>query len=170
MAKTKTPLTSEQIYKQNKKRAKIFDILAPVVWYVFLVFTVIFFCLMVSNSVGNITEILNLLNKDIYSGEEIEANYALLVEKWGEWEIAGGENSMFRVRYIDIGNALFSGLMMIFVSLTATSFVIAVLFGKIIFPLLAKMYRDSNEEMVDMATLKSANQIDTIVKSRKEWF
>ena len=163
-------MTSEQIYKKNKKKAKVFNILSHIVWYLFLALTLVFCYLMASNSIGNVIEIVELLDKQKYSGEEIAINYQYLVDKWGEWEIIGGENSMFSIRYIDIAKALFSGLMITYATLTVISFAIAVCFGKIAFPLLARMYRDCNEEMVDMATLKSANQIDTIVKSRKEWF
>ena len=82
-----------------------------------------------------------------------------------------GENSAgLVIRYVDVGNALFSGLMITFTTLTIISLVGAIIFGKIVFPLLAKHYKDTNGELVDMATLKSASQIDTMAKSRKEWF
>lgn len=126
---------------------------------------------MSENSVGNITEILQLLDKEVYSGEEIKANYDLLVEKWGEWEVVGEENSNFTIRYINIGNALFSGLMMTYLSFTIASFCAAIILGKIVFPLLVKMYKNNNDEMVDLATLKSASQIDAMTKKAgKEWF
>ena len=120
---------------------------------------------MVKNSVGNVTEILNLLDRDNYGNVQLAENYKYLVSKWGEHEIMVGSIS---IRYVDIGNALFSGLMIMFSTLTIGSFCIAVMFGKIIFPLLAKHFKNSNEEMVDLATLKSASQIDEI--SRREWF
>ena len=125
--------------------------------------------MMVRNSVGNIVEILDLLDKDKYSGTELESNYAYLVDKWGEWEIVGAGSAGLVIRYVDVGRALFSGLMITFSTLTIIFFCVAIVFGKIVFPLLAKHFENSNKEMVDLATLKSATQIDEITK-RKEWF
>lgn len=162
-------MNAEQIYRKNKKKARVFEILTPIVWYLFLFLAFIFFCFTINNSVGNIVEILDLLDKDIYTGTELSQNYAYLVSKWGEWEIIGTGVGGLSVRYIDIGNALFSGLMVTFSTLTLLAIVSAIVLGKIMFPLLAKHFRNSNEEMVDLATLKSASQIEKISK-RKEWF
>lgn len=123
---------------------------------------------MVKNSVGNILEILDMLDADKYSGEEIRQNYLYLIDKWGEWEIIGAGSAGLVVRYVDIGRAMFSGLMMLYMVLAAVAATIAVIFGKIVYPLLAKYYEDSNEEMVDLATLQSASQINKM--SKKEWF
>ena len=123
------------------------------------------------NSIGNVVEILELLDADKYGGEQIQENYAMLVEKWGEWEIIGAGSAGLVIRYVDVGNALFSGLMVTFCTLTIISLVCAIVFGKIVFPMLEKYYTNNNEEMVDLATLKSASQIDEMSKkSRKEWF
>ena len=121
---------------------------------------------------GNVVEILGLLDKDVYNRTEIQQNYLALAEKWGEWEIVGEENSVFTIRYIDVGNALFSGLMKTFVSLAVVFLALAIVFGKIIFPHLARMYVSCNDELVDLATLKSASQIDEMAtkKNKKEWF
>lgn len=123
---------------------------------------------MMKNSIGNIVEILDLLDKEKYSGEEIQRNYAFLIAKWGEWEIIGAESAGLVIRYVNIGNALFSGLMMLHATLSFVMFMISVVFGKIVFPLLSKHYKSTNEEMVDLATLQSASQIDKL--SKKEWF
>jgi hypothetical protein len=127
---------------------------------------------MSKNSIGNVTEILHLLDKDVYSGEQIEANYAALVEKWGEWEIIGENNSGFVVRYVDVRAALFSGLMITYMVLSIVCLCLAIIIGKILFPRLAKMYTDSNSEMVDIATLKTMSQVEEMTgkKSQKEWF
>lgn len=164
-------LTPEQIYKKNKKKAKVFAVLAPIIWYIFLALAICFVCLALTNSLGNVIEILELLDKEKYTGEEIRHNYAALAEQWGEWEIAGDENGIFSVRYIDVGAALFSGLLFTYTTLAIIAMAMAIVFGKIVFPQLAKMYRNSNEEMVDLATLKSASQIDKMSrKGGKEWF
>lgn len=170
MAKEKKALTAEQLYRVNKQKAKIFGLLAPITWYSLLIMTILFASLAFRNSVGNITEILNMLSKDNYTTAELQENYAALVEKWGEWELVGENSAGLVVRYVDVGNALFSGLMMTFATLTLIFLISAIILGKIVFPLLAKHYKDTNDELVDMATLKSAEQIDVISKSRKEWF
>lgn len=109
-------------------------------------------------------EILNLLDKDTYSGEQLQENYSFLVEKWGEWEILGAGMAGLNVRYVDVANALFSGLMITYTSLTAAFLCAALLLGKLVFPLLTKMYKNANEEMVDMATLTSASKIEEMSK------
>lgn len=126
---------------------------------------------MIKNSVGNITEILSQLDKSIYSETQIQENYKALIERWGEWEIIGENSAGLVVRYVDIGNALFSGLMIIFSTLTVISLCLGIVFGKIVFPALKRHYENSNTEMVDLATLKSATQINEISKkAKKEWF
>lgn len=163
MAETET-LTSEQIYKRNKKRSKVFKVLAVISWYFFLVLTLFFLFLMIRNSVGNITDILSKLDKNVYNKEELIANYNELAQIWGEWELIG-----VSVRYIDVGNALFSGLMVTFSTLSLVSILLAIILGKIVFPLLKRYYENANEEMVDIATLQSATQINELAQ-RKEWF
>jgi hypothetical protein len=135
----------------------------------FLVLTVLFLYLAFKNSIGNVTEILNLLDKENYTGAELRDNYRALVEKWGEWELVGEDSAGIIVRYVDIRNALFSGMMIMFATLSVIFFVCAIVFGKIVFPMLAKHYEETNGELVDIATLKSAEQINEISK-RKEWF
>lgn len=126
---------------------------------------------MIKNSVGNVTEILDLLDKEKWSGEELRMNYAELVEKWGEWEIVGDGMAGVVVRYVDVGNALFSGLAITYLCLMILSLTFAVLFGKLIFPLLRNHYKNANDELVDVATLQSAQQInDMHKKGKKEWF
>ena len=123
---------------------------------------------MTRNSVGNIAEILDMLDKDTHTAEQLVANYQTLIAKWGEWEIVGGGSAGLAIRYVNIGNALFSGLMIVYSVLTISSFVLAILLGKIMFPMLSKHFLNTNEEMVDMATLQSASKIDAL--SKKEWF
>nr|DAO43946.1 MAG TPA: hypothetical protein [Caudoviricetes sp.] len=160
------------MYKVNKRKSKIFQRLSPIMFWFFMGLTIIFVILMSKNSIGNVTEILHLLDKDVYSGEQIEANYAALIEKWGEWEIIGENNSGFVVRYVDVRAALFSGLMITYMVLSIVCLCLAIIIGKILFPRLAKMYTDSNSEMVDIATLKTMSQVEEMTgkKSQKEWF
>lgn len=127
---------------------------------------------MFQNSIGNITEILHLLDDSIYTGEEITEHYKMLIEKWGEWEIIGADNAGLVVRYVDIRNAMFSGLMILYAFLAGLSFVLAIVLGKLVFPSLSKYYTANNSEMVDMATLKTAAKIEKESKNKdkKEWF
>lgn len=168
--KEKKELTAEQIYKKNQSRVKTFKILGPVIFWFSILLTVIFVILAFANSIGNITEILDLLNKDKYSGEELAANYQYLVGKWGEWELVGEGMAGLVIRYVNVGNALFSGLMVTFSIFAIISLLLGIVFGKIVFPSMIKYYTANNESMVDIATLKSAQQIDEITKNKKEWF
>ena len=43
---------------------------------------------------------------------------AILWEKWGEWTVIGHDGSAFEVAFINIGAALFSGLMKTYLVLT----------------------------------------------------
>ena len=126
---------------------------------------------MAKNSIGNITEILHLLDKDAYTGGQIAENYKMLVEKWGEWEIVGENTAGLVIRYVDIRNALFSGLMVTYLILTLVSLLLSIVLGKVVFPQLVKLYSNNNDEMVNLATLKSAQKIDEITSQKgKEWF
>ena len=173
MSKENKPMTAEQIYKLNKTKSKVFKMLGPITFWICIVLTIIFFALAIENSIGNVTEIIDLLDTDNYTGLEIEENYRYLVEKWGEWTIMGGPTSTVTIRYIDIREALFSGLMVTYTVLTVVFLVLGITFGKVVFPQLSKMYTNNNDEMVDLATLKSATQIDEMAnkkKDKKEWF
>lgn len=134
--------------------------------------TIIFFVLAIKNSIGNVIEILKALDKDIYTEQEIIDNYNALVDKYGEWQLIGTGAVGLSVKYIDIRNALFSGFMVIYTILTVSFFLIAIILGKIFFPYMEKLYTNNNNEMVDMATLKSASQINNIIEKdkSKEWF
>lgn len=110
-----------------------------------------------------------MLDKSKYSGDELVANYQYLVAKWGEWELVGEGMSGLVIRYVNVGNALFSSLMVTFFVLAIIILLFGIIFGKIVFPCMVKYYTNNNESMVDIATLKSAAQIDEITK-KKEWF
>lgn len=161
--------TTEQLYQGNKRKAKIFSRLAPIVWWVFASLAVLFIILALENSVGNVLTILELLDDEVYSAAEIREHYGMLAEQWGEWELVGEDNTIFAIRYINVANAMFSGVMKIFFTLGIIFFVLAVALGKLVFPALAKSYTGNNEELVNLATLQSAEKINEIT-SKKEWF
>lgn len=127
---------------------------------------------MIRNSVGNVTDIIGLLNKDSLTGEELQQNYNLLVEQWGEWIIVGNSGGVFEIRFVDIRNAFFSGLMITFLSLGIVCLVISIIIGKILFPKLAQYYSDNNQDMVNIATLQTHAAVTKTKKQTKkeEWF
>ena len=139
--------------------------------------TILFFCLAVRHSVGNVVEITDLLDKDKFTRVELEQNYLQLKDKWGEWTVFGDDGAGISVKYINVGKALFSGLMKTFTTLTFVFFLMAIVLGKIVFPMLINMYTDSNNQLVDLATLKTMEQVnemsgkkEKIKETKKEWF
>ena len=160
------------MYKKNLQKSKIFKRLAPVVYWGFMALFVLFVILTISNSWGNITEIIHLLDKDTFTGEEISQNYQYLIEKWGEWVIIGKNAGMFSVQFVDIRRAFFSGLMITYLSLSIVSVCVAILVGKILLPKLSQLYSDNNQNMVNMATLQTNAEIQKRKKRDKqeEWF
>jgi len=127
---------------------------------------VIFVFLTLQHSIGNVLEILNLLDKDKYSGEQIIINYEILQNKWGELNIlsVGGT----QIKYIDIRKAFFNGASITYFILFIFSILFSVMIGKILLPKLSKMYENSNQQMVDVATLKTQEIISN--KKEEEWF
>jgi len=118
-----------------------------------------------------------LLDKDKFTRVELEQNYLQLKDKWGEWTVFGDDGAGISVKYINVGKALFSGLMKTFTTLTFVFFLMAIVLGKIVFPMLINMYTDSNNQLVDLATLKTMEQVnemsgkkEKIKKTEKEWF
>ena len=71
------------IQKGTKKKNRLFSTLSPVILYLLLMLAIVFFVLMIENSIGNVVDILNLLDKDVYTGEQIQQNYFDLIEKMG---------------------------------------------------------------------------------------
>lgn len=165
-------MTPEQIYKKNQFKAKIFKRLAPIIFWTFLGLSILFFILMVQNSVGNITEIITLLDKDSLTGDQVQQNYQYLVDKWGEWTIVGENGGVFSIQFVNIQNAFFSGLMATFLTLGIVCLVISIIGGKIILPKLAQYYTDNNQSMVDIATLQTHAEVTKKNKkeSKEDWF
>lgn len=143
--------------------------LGPIILYLLLSLAILFAILALSNSVGNLIEIMQLLDKDKYSGEQIAQHYTILVERWGIWQITmvGGVS----VEYVNIKNAMFNGVSITYLILFIVFFVLAFVIGKLMFPLLVKQYENNNEQMVDLATLQTQETIKEI-KTKKPggWF
>ena len=170
-SKKKTQISPEQLYKKNQKKAKVFQRLSPILFWGFMALFIIFFILTVKNSWGNITEIISLLDKKKFTGEQLSQNYQFLVEKWGEWVVIGGNGGFVNVRFIDIREAIFSGLMITFIILAVVCLILAIVLGKIIFPKLAQLYSNNNQDMVNIATLQTNAEIRKKNKEKEEeWF
>lgn len=108
------------------------------------------------------------------------SNYQSLIAKWGEWEIVGANQAGLVVRYVNIGNALFSGLAITFGVLFGLTVITILFLDKLLFPRLIKSYEKNNEDLVNLTSLRTAEQIKDIEarltdkKSEKpkgkEWF
>jgi len=165
--KQKKQLTPQQIYKKNLKKSKTFKRLAPLSFWLFIFLSGLFASLAFSNSVGNVTDIISKLDKDVYNRTEIAENYSALKEQWGEWTIIGDEGSLTEVKFINIKKAMFGGLMISQLTLAVLSLFLAFFLGKLLFPKLSLLYSDSNQDMVNLATLDTQAEIKA---AKKEWF
>lgn len=151
----KKKLTAEQIYNRNKKRAKTLKVCSPIVFWLCIVASICFLIVAVKNSFGNIAEIMELLDSKKYTGEQLRENYSFLIEKYGEWIIGNG-SSGFTITFINIGKALFSGLMMFSLTMSLILLISAYVFGKWLFPMLANSITQNNQDMVNVTVLKNA--------------
>ena len=153
----KKKLTPEQIYQKNKKLSKILGKLAPVVFWVCFALAILSLISAVKNSFGNILEIMNMLDNKTHTGVELSANYQVLIEKYGLWSIGTG-GSGFTVEFINIGNALFSGLMITNCIMFVVWLVFAFLGGKLLLPKLSKQIAENNQDKVNLIALKIAEE------------
>ena len=149
----KKQLTPEEIYKRNQKKSKVLRILAPICFWGFLALAIICLILAIKNSFGNVAEIINMLDTKKYTGEELQANYQFLVEKYGEWVIGNG-GAGFQITFVNIGHALFSGLMITNCIFFVVFLVSAYLLGKWLLPKLSAQILLDNQDMVNLTILK----------------
>lgn len=150
----KRELTAEEIYKRNQKKSKILRILAPIVFWGCLAIAVICLIFAVRNSFGNIAEICNLLDNSKWTGEQLEQNYSYLIGKYGEWVIGNG-GSGFTITFVNIGKALFSGLMITNCVLCVVFFVSAYVLGKWLLPKISAQILIDNQDMVNLTILQN---------------
>lgn len=149
----KKQLTPEEIYKRNQKKSKVLRILAPICFWGFLALAIICLILAIKNSFGNVAEIINMLDTKKYTREELQANYQFLVEKYGEWVIGNG-GAGFQITFVNIGHALFSGLMITNCIFFVVFLVSAYLLGKWLLPKLSAQILLDNQDMVNLTILK----------------
>lgn len=147
--------TAEQIYKSNQKKAKIFKILAPICFFGFLAIAVVCLALAIRYSLGNMVEMLNLLNDKVYTGEQLQANYNYLISKYGSWRFGNGGTG-FTMEFINVANVVFSNAFIFFITMTGLFVLGAFLLGKWIFPKLAKQIESGNQDMVNITILKNS--------------
>ena len=151
--KQKTP---QEIYKSNQKKSKILRISAPIVFWVFIALSILCLILAIKNSFGNVAEIIDLLDSKRFTGEELQANYSYLVAKYGEWLIGNG-GAGFQITFVNIGHALFSGLMITSLVLCVFFLAGAFILGKWVLPKLAEQILIDNQDMVNMKVLEQSN-------------
>ena len=149
----KKQLTQEEIYKRNQKKSKVLRMLAPICFWGFLALAIICLIFAIKNSFGNVAEIINMLDTKKYTGEELQANYQFLVERYGEWVIGNG-GAGFQITFVNIGHALFSGLMITNCIFFAVFLVSAYLLGKWLLPKLSAQMVIDNQDMVNLIILK----------------
>lgn len=153
----KKKLSAEEIYKKNQKTAKVLKILAPIVFWVCIAMCVFCFIFAIKHSFGNIAEICTLLDNDRYTGEELQQNYAMLIDKYGEWVIGNGGNG-FTITFINIGKALFSGLMIANLILSIVFLLSAYMLGKWLLPKISAQILKDNQDMVNLTILKGEKE------------
>lgn len=151
---SKKELTAEELYRKNQKKAKILRVLSPICYWGFLALAVICLIFAVKNSFGNIIEICDLLDNSKWTGTQLEQNYSFLVEKYGEWIIGNGGNG-FTITFVNIGKALFSGLMIANCVLCVMFLVSAHLLGKWLLPKISAQILQDNQDMVNLTILKN---------------
>lgn len=140
-------------YKKNQKHARLIGVLSPIVFWVLLGISILCLIIAIKNSVGNLVEISTLLDGKIYNDTELANNYNLLVNKFGEWQIGGG-NGGFAIVFVDIRNAMFSAFSIANGIIAIVFFVSAFILGKWLLPYWGKTIEQQNQDMVNFAILE----------------
>ena len=141
------------LYKKNQSKQKWIGVLTPITFWVLIALSVICVILALKNSFGNIDEITRLLDNKAYNGEQLQENYNMLIDKYGEWVIGTGNNG-FTLVFINIKNAIFSGFVVLNGVMSVVFLVSAFVLGKWVLPLLKERYATQNQDMVNLTILK----------------
>jgi hypothetical protein len=147
-------LSQEEIYKRNQKLSKGLAIASPFVFWGCLALALLCFYFAIKNSIGNIDEIVALLDTQKFTGEQLEQNYAMLVAKYGELVI-GGASGGFQITFVNVGKAVFNGIAIVNAIATAFFVVVAYVMGKWLLPLFSKKIEQDNQDMVNLTILKN---------------
>ena len=150
-------MTHEDMYKRNQRNAKLFKRIAPIVFWGCIALGFVALIFAIRNSFGNIAEICDLLDSKQYNSEQIQQNYAYLIEKYGEWTIGDGSHG-FSIVFINIGHALFSGIMITSTVISVVLFIGAFVVGKWLLPKLADHINQNNTDMVNLSILKEQDK------------
>ena len=94
-----------------------------------------------------------LLDSKKYTGVELQSNYSYLIDKYGEWVIGNGSTG-FTITFINIGRALFSGLMVTNGILSVVFVVSAFVLGKWLLPKISAQILLDNQDMVNLTVLR----------------
>ena len=141
-------------YKKRRTRAKIAKWISPVVFWVLIGLAVLFFVLCLTNSLGNIAEISEALDNTNKTGEELQASYDAMVQKYGTWVI-GSTSKGFQIEFINIKKAIVNGFSMSFFALSIIALLNAYILGKWLLPYLATELIQNNQDYVNMEVLKN---------------
>ena len=95
-----------------------------------------------------------MLESKNYTGEQLQENYAYLINKYGEWVIGNG-GAGFQITFVNIGHALFSGLMITNCILSVVFLVSAYVLGKWLLPKISAQILIDNQDMVNLVVLKN---------------
>lgn len=147
----------EQIYKKNQKKIKTIKLATPIIRWGLLLLSVLFLCFALKNSIGNMAEIIELLDSKKYTGEVLKQNYEMLINKYGKWSIGNG-SAGFSVEFINIGNALFSGVAITCFGLSIFCLVASFVFGKWLLPIISNQIEENNQNSVNLTVLKMAEK------------
>lgn len=149
----KKELTPTEKYKNRQKWVKRLAWITPVAFWVMIALSIVCLIIAIRYSVGNIAEITNLLNSKKYTGEQLQENYAYLIEKYGEWMIGNG-GAGFTISFVNIGHALFSAMAIFNLTMAVIFFICAFLLGKWTLPKLQKSLEQDNQDMVNLTILE----------------
>lgn len=151
--------TTSEIYKKNQRKAKVIKRLTPFIFWGCLALAVMFFVFALKNSIGNIIEIFNLLDKDKYTNVQIEQNYAMLVEKYGEIVLDGSKGG-FAITFINVKKALINGLGLVCFELAIVFVASAFILSKWLLPKWTKSIIENNQDMVNLTVLENVEKKD----------
>lgn len=149
--------TPEQVYKHNQKKAKWLKRLSPIVFWAMIGLAIICLIVALKNSFGNLAEISRMLDDENLTGEQLTANYQILLDKYGEWIIGDGSKG-FQMNFVNIKNAIFSGMMIGMVVCAVVFIIGAFVVGKWLMPKLAEQVAQNNQDMVNLTILKANNK------------
>lgn len=145
-------MTKTEQYKKNQKKSKLLNRLAPIVFWGLLAVAVFCLFLALRNSLGNLGEIIDLLDSRKYNETEVSEHYQMLIDRYGEWRI-GAESGGMAILFINLKAAVFNG----FATMTAIFSVVflacAFLLGKWILPMRAKQIEQDNQDLVNLTIL-----------------